>query len=147
MRPEFPATGKCGEGFPWFSLFLEQMLSSYTNFTLHHMLLIQPFKNFRQKSNTPNLSKFCYNTTLQNANSDFRQIAQFLSSALYSNSPHSFALLLHFTTLYVNYNLPLRKEERTQPGNRQSRKFFVPPPNKCRVFHFTSSSSSSSSKN
>jgi len=53
---------------------------------------------------------------IQNANSDIRQIAQFLSSAAYSNSPLSFALLLHFATLYVNYNLPLRKEERSHPG-------------------------------
>ena len=55
------------------------------------------------------------------------------------NSPLSFALLLRFATLYVNYNLPLRKDERAHPGTRQSRKFFVPPPSKCRVFHFTSS--------
>ena len=82
-------------------------------------------KNIRPKSNTPKLPKFCYNTALQNAHLDFRQIAQFLSSAANSHRPPSSALLLRFATLYINYKLPLRKDMRTQPGTRQNRKLFV----------------------
>jgi hypothetical protein len=35
LHPESPETGQLDEGFPWFSLVPEQMLSWYPNFTLH----------------------------------------------------------------------------------------------------------------
>jgi hypothetical protein len=35
LHPEGPATGQLDQGFPWFSLVLEQMLSWYPNSTLH----------------------------------------------------------------------------------------------------------------
>jgi hypothetical protein len=39
---EGPATGQLDQGFPWFSLGPEQMLSWYPNSTLHCMLHMQP---------------------------------------------------------------------------------------------------------
>jgi hypothetical protein len=44
LRPEGPATGQLDQGFPWFSLVPERMLSWYPNSTLHCMLLMQPSK-------------------------------------------------------------------------------------------------------
>jgi hypothetical protein len=38
LHPEGPATGQLYQGFPWFSLVPEQMLSWYPNSTLHCML-------------------------------------------------------------------------------------------------------------
>jgi hypothetical protein len=42
LHTEGPATGQLDQGIPWFSLVLEQMLSSYPNSTLHCMLHMQP---------------------------------------------------------------------------------------------------------
>jgi hypothetical protein len=42
LHPEGPATSQVDEGFPWFSLVPEQMLSWYPNSTLRCMLHIQP---------------------------------------------------------------------------------------------------------
>jgi hypothetical protein len=42
LHSEGPATGQLDQGFPWFSLVPEQMLSLYTNSTLHCMLPMQP---------------------------------------------------------------------------------------------------------
>jgi hypothetical protein len=42
LHPEGPATGQLDQGFPWFSLVSEQMLSWYPNSTLHCMLHMQP---------------------------------------------------------------------------------------------------------
>jgi hypothetical protein len=45
-RSQFASGRSCGQptdqGFPWFSLVPEQMLSWYPNFTLHCMLAMQP---------------------------------------------------------------------------------------------------------
>jgi hypothetical protein len=41
LHPEGPATGQLDQGFPWFPLVPEQMLSWYPNFTLHCMLRLQ----------------------------------------------------------------------------------------------------------
>jgi hypothetical protein len=43
LRPEGPVPGQIDQGFPWFSLVPEQMLSWYPNSTLHCMLLIINF--------------------------------------------------------------------------------------------------------
>jgi hypothetical protein len=42
LHPEGPATGQLIQGFPWFSLLPEKMLSWYQNSTLHCMLLMEP---------------------------------------------------------------------------------------------------------
>jgi hypothetical protein len=42
LHPEGLATGQPDQGFPWFSLVPEQMLSWYPNSTLHCMLPMQP---------------------------------------------------------------------------------------------------------
>jgi hypothetical protein len=42
LHSEGPATGKLDQGFPWFSLVPEQILSCYSNSTLHCMLPMQP---------------------------------------------------------------------------------------------------------
>jgi hypothetical protein len=42
LHPEGPATGQLDQGFPWFSLVPERILSWYPNSTLHCMLLVQP---------------------------------------------------------------------------------------------------------
>jgi hypothetical protein len=42
LHPEGPANGKLDQGFPWFSLVPEQMLSWCSNSTLHCMLHTQP---------------------------------------------------------------------------------------------------------
>jgi hypothetical protein len=42
LHPEGPETGQIDQGFPWFSLVPEQMLSWYPNSTLHCMLHKQP---------------------------------------------------------------------------------------------------------
>jgi hypothetical protein len=42
LHSEGPATGQLDQGFPWFSLVPEQMLSWYSNSTLHCMLPMQP---------------------------------------------------------------------------------------------------------
>jgi hypothetical protein len=42
LHSEGPATGQLDQGFPWFSLFLEQMLNWYLNSALHCMLPVQP---------------------------------------------------------------------------------------------------------
>jgi hypothetical protein len=41
LYQEGPATGKLDQGFPWFSLVEEHMLSWYPNSTLHCMLPMQ----------------------------------------------------------------------------------------------------------
>jgi hypothetical protein len=42
LHLEDPVTGQLNQGFPWFSLVLEQMLSWYSNSMLHCMLPMQP---------------------------------------------------------------------------------------------------------
>jgi hypothetical protein len=42
LHTEGPATGQLGQGFPWFSLVPEQILSWYQNSTLRCMLPMQP---------------------------------------------------------------------------------------------------------
>jgi hypothetical protein len=42
LHPEGPSTSQLDEGFPWFSLVPEQMLSWYPNSTLHCMFPMQP---------------------------------------------------------------------------------------------------------
>jgi hypothetical protein len=42
LNPEGPATGQLTQGFPWFFLVQEQMLSWYPNSTLYCMLHMQP---------------------------------------------------------------------------------------------------------
>jgi hypothetical protein len=42
LHPEGPAAGQLDQGFPWFSLVPEQMLSWGPNSTLHCMLPMQP---------------------------------------------------------------------------------------------------------
>jgi hypothetical protein len=42
LHSEGPATVQLDQGFPWFSLVPEQMLSWYPNSTLHYMLPMQP---------------------------------------------------------------------------------------------------------
>jgi hypothetical protein len=42
LHSEGPATGQLDQGFPWFSLVPERVLSWYPNCTLHCMLLMQP---------------------------------------------------------------------------------------------------------
>jgi hypothetical protein len=42
LLPEDPATGQLDQGFPWFSLIPEQMLSWHPSITLHCMLRMQP---------------------------------------------------------------------------------------------------------
>jgi hypothetical protein len=50
LHSEGPATGQLDQGFPWLSLVPEQMLSWYTNSTLHYMLPMQPSHGkFRSK--------------------------------------------------------------------------------------------------
>jgi hypothetical protein len=44
LHLEGPATGQLDQGFPWFSLVPEQMLSWYPNSTLHCMLPCSPPK-------------------------------------------------------------------------------------------------------
>lgn len=113
------------------------------------MLLFSPSKINFKISALKRLSQlyqnFCCNATSQNANSDIRPNAQIPSCAVCSDSPLSFVLFLRFLTPYTDYNLLLRKDERTHCGNIQGGKFFVPLPNKCSASHFMSSSSSSSS--
>jgi hypothetical protein len=41
LHPEGPATSQLDQGFPWFSLIPQQMLSWYPNSTLHCMLPMQ----------------------------------------------------------------------------------------------------------
>jgi hypothetical protein len=43
LHPEGPATGQPDQGFPWFSLDPEQMLSWYQNATLHCNGIIKNF--------------------------------------------------------------------------------------------------------
>jgi hypothetical protein len=42
LHPEGPAIGQLDQGFPWFALVPEQMLSWYPNFTLLCILHMQP---------------------------------------------------------------------------------------------------------
>jgi hypothetical protein len=42
LHQEDPATGELDQGFPWFYLVPEQMLSRNPNSTLHCMLPMQP---------------------------------------------------------------------------------------------------------
>jgi hypothetical protein len=42
LHSKGPATGQLDQGFLWFSLVPEQMLSRYPNSTLHYMLPMQP---------------------------------------------------------------------------------------------------------
>jgi hypothetical protein len=44
LHSEGPATGQIDQGFPWFSLAPEQMLSWYPNSTLHCILPIQSYQ-------------------------------------------------------------------------------------------------------
>jgi hypothetical protein len=43
LHPEGPATSQLDQGFLWFSLVPEQMLSWHPNSTLHCMLHMEPF--------------------------------------------------------------------------------------------------------
>jgi hypothetical protein len=49
FHPEGLTTGQLDQGYPWFSLVSEKMLSWYPNFTLHCMLLMQPSKCYLHK--------------------------------------------------------------------------------------------------
>jgi hypothetical protein len=42
LYPEGPVTDQLDQGFPWFSLAPEQLLSWYPNSMLHRMLPMQP---------------------------------------------------------------------------------------------------------
>jgi hypothetical protein len=85
LHPEGPASGQLDQGFPWFSLIPEQMLSWYPNSTLlcsafftcsppdgnfNIFALMQPLY-FRSRSNssytqpTPNATKLNFNNTSQ----------------------------------------------------------------------------------